>query len=158
MTTLDNFLTKNQRAELKAAAKEKRKSKLKQFYMKWNLTQESLTDRYGNKSTDNIVKKAMAFLEHESVRKMINQPGGPREYWVCEPIPNYNVTTYTMWYYIDNDMVVCACNCQYCKTKGRMCSHVLAMLIANKIHLLKRWVKGDGVRNYKPLRKDKKQL
>lgn len=152
MTTLDDFISGKEKKQQKAAEKKERTNKLAAFYMKWSLTKEKLTDHFGNVTSDNVARKAMRFLELDCVQKMKNQPGGQRIYWIVEPMPGYNVTTYTAWHYIDNDTVVCACNCQYCKTKGRMCSHILAILILNKVHLLKRWVKKDGVRDYAPKR------
>ena len=152
MASLDDFLSKKEKKQQETDAKERKRSKLATFYMKWGLTKEKLTDKFGNVTSDNIARKAMRFLELDCVQKMKNQPGPPRIYWIIEPMAGYNVTTYTAWYYVDNDTVVCACNCQYCKSKGRMCSHILAVLVFNKVHLLKRWVKKDGVRDY-PLKR-----
>jgi len=152
MKTLFDYASKEEKQQAAAEEKEKKISKLNAFYMKWSLTKEALTDKAGNMTTENIARKAMGFLDHDCVRKMTNQPPGQGEYWICEPMPGYNVTTYTMYFYVIDDMVVTACNCQYCKTKSRMCSHILAMLILNKVHLLKKWIKNDGVRDYKRLR------
>jgi len=43
--------------------------------------------------------------------------------WKIHPIEGYNKRTYTV--YRDGD--VWSCNCQYNRTKGKVCSHILAV-------------------------------
>lgn len=113
----------------------KKESKLQQFFLRWNLTTTSLTDKRGFKVSDSIIIKAMKFIEHDCVRKTKAEPLGTGmaiEEWIVDPIEGYNSTAYTLTICDYGDHVTALCNCQWCCMHEKTCSHILAVLINSK--------------------------
>jgi len=152
--TLFDFASPQEKKQARADAHEAKVGKMDAFFLRWNITLEGLSDARGNPISNAIAYKAMKFIEADAVQKLHNQPqdGSGNELWSVEPIPGYNITTYTAWYRIDNDTIVGGCNCQYCSMKNQTCSHLLAVLILNNLAELPRWIQGGSRMSGSPKR------
>ena len=119
--------------------------------LRWNLTLEDLTVN-GDRLSDAIVYKAFKFLENDLLELAYAEslePEGNREAWILKPLPGYNKTSYTLYFDIrPYRRPAVSCNCQYCVTKERLCSHLTALLIQKGVFHERRNVDVyPGVRN-----------
>lgn len=145
--TLDDFHTAEQRQEIK---QEKQQGK-KDFMVRWNVTKEDLTDRYGNIISDRITTKAMKFIEGDCLHQILKADDEGTETWECRPIEGYNITVYTMQIRHTGEHLYIGCNCQWSTMHNKLCSHALALLITKELTGVRRTVRG-GVRGIKPKR------
>lgn len=120
--------------EQKAKVKVKHSNR-NQFFMRWNLTKESITDNFGFKSMKvmhKVIKlldmKLVQFLYSEHISESIQ-----RDVYACLPVKGYNKTIYTMHLERNQSSVTLRCNCQYASS-GRLCAHLMALRLKEGLY------------------------
>ncbi|RLJ08637.1 MAG: hypothetical protein DRP12_00285 [Candidatus Aenigmatarchaeota archaeon] len=79
--------------------------------------EEIIRYEVGKGMVGSVRNKVRAFIENGCVVQV-----GPKS-WIVRPIPGYNKTTYE----VTSDGSFFRCSCQYNRTKGLVCSHILAV-------------------------------
>lgn len=108
----------------------KKKRRLSDRLLQWNVDERALVDGNGEPITGAIVLKALKFLDMGLVQ---NISSGNWKVRKVLPIEGYNSTTYTVRYMSTGGVWYGGCNCQCSVTKGKKCSHMLAVMLQDEL-------------------------
>ena len=132
----------------KVTKKQKRINRVGRLALRYNITQEQLTNYRGETISNGIIYKASQFIKLKCIEYKYDvdaiegarrdDPDSipyKREIWICLAIPGYNSTTYTI--HVDKirkNQIVFTCNCQRAVCYKKLCSHIVAVMLERGNH------------------------